>query len=123
MLLVIETLGEEIKKKHESDDKQPVDSFDPNSAITIVEAPDLSPRLKDEDDSSENAIFSNKELPLELLTLSDENWVHKFLSFEGNDNEFNLNSEDADSLSSDTSSESTEPPRELTSDEKEGKKK
>lgn len=138
ILLTIGILAEE-KKKTEDSNEIPQDqthqSIDPHSAITIVNAPDLSGDIQDKnlpiedipDDhavkgESDDSVAPEKSLPpLEMITLTGESWVQKFLSqVEGIDNDYTPVSDEALDLEVELT-QPTEPPKELTAEEKQGK--
>lgn len=128
ILLTIGIIAEE-KKKTEDSNEIPQDQMhqpvDPHSAITIVDAPDLSKESRlhkgDKEESDDNVAPEKSLPPLEMITLTGESWVQKFLSqVEGIDNDFTTESDEAVDLELELT-EPMEPPKELTAEEKQGK--
>lgn len=125
ILLTIGIIAEE-KRKTEDSNEIPQDQthqdVDPHSAITIVDAPDLSKESPvpngNKDDKDDNVVSEKSLPPLEMITLTGESWVQKFLSqVEGIDNDYTTESEEAVDFELELT-EPAEPQKELTVEEK-----
>ncbi|KAG8282325.1 protein sel-1 homolog 1-like [Homalodisca vitripennis] len=126
LLLAVQSIAEEKDKNDlknsdipDSDDAE-ASEMGPPSAITIVDAPDLSKEgpltdSKEEDDEEINSILNNKLSAFEMLSaIPGETWVQKLLAAE-------VESDDEDDLSETEVEvdEGDQPSVELTAEEKE----
>lgn len=125
ILLAVQSIAEE-KEKQKLDSNKPPDNEDSDSndirssAITIIEAPDLSnPPLREDDEDGISNILSEKTLSaIDILTaIPGEAWVQKFLSQVETDNDYGDESDDTDL----ELEESEEMAVELTAEQIEGK--
>lgn len=128
ILLAVQSIAEEKEKqKLESSNTQDNEEADSNdirsSAITIIEAPDLSnpplSDLKEDDEDGISNILSEKTLSaIDMLTsIPGETWVQKFLSQVDSDNDFGDELDDTELELEDIE----EPVVELTAEQIEGK--
>lgn len=127
LLLGAQSFADEKDKKKsnipDSDDLE-LNEVGPSSAITIIEAPDLSKEepssesKEDDDDDGINSVLNEKTLSAfdMLSAIPGEVWVQKFLSQVEQDNEYGDDLDDTEI----ESEEDGEPQRELTSEEIEG---
>lgn len=127
LLLAAQSFADEKDKKKsdipESDDIE-LNEMGPSSAITIIEAPDLSKEeppsesKEDEDDDGISNVLNDRTLSAfdMLSAIPGDVWVQKFLSQVEQDSDYGDDLDDTDI----ESEEDGEPERDLTSEEKEG---
>lgn len=106
LLLAVQSLAEDKdKKKSNIPDNEDLDTtkLGPESAITIIEAPDLSQEAplgdsKEEDDNDITSLMNEKTLSaIEILSsVPGEAWVQKFLSQIESDADYNDDFDDSD---------------------------